>query len=111
MPLTVNQARRLIQEDDAFLERAVVIVYDRQHEHEKGSRSKADRSIYRNGFGLSAADASRISYNARWVLSGRHLTGWHLEEARRRMLKYSAQVADALERMERARLRRARQAA
>ena len=96
-----------INTDDAFLERAVVLLYTRQTLDERKPTAPSDRTIHLNRRGFNAADASRLSYYGRWVRSGRHLTGWHLAKARELTWKYRRQVSEAVFFTERARERRA----
>lgn len=82
---------------DYAVERAIVALYNRQTGDEQSSRD----TRHRNGVGFSGADARLGSYWARWVLSGKNLTGKHLLNARKMSLKYIKQLSEiATERME-----------
>lgn len=70
--------------------RAMVAIYKRQTADEaRGGYTAAS-----NGRGFNKADASRGTYYARWVLSGRKLSGRHLEKARKMALRYRRQLAE-----------------
>ena len=93
MTHTQDSIRHLLATNDRAVERALVVLYDRQEADEKVS----DETRHDNNVGFNSADARKLSYYARWVISGRHLDGWHLMEARRRVGKYSRQLLEAAE--------------
>lgn len=78
-----DKGRRAVQ-------RAMVVLYNRQTQEEQAS----DSTHKLNNIGFSGADARLGSYYARWVLSGRDLSGSHLERARKMALKYRRQLLD-----------------
>ena len=88
-PWTAQSIRALLARCDQAVERAVVAIYRRQTQDEQ----QTDETRHRNGIGFAACHAGRGSYYARWVLSGRHLDGLHLEKARRMMRSYAGQLA------------------
>ena len=45
-----------------------------------------------NGVGFSSCDANKLSYYAKWILAGKHLSGKYLEDALKKLLKYSKQA-------------------
>jgi len=67
------------------VERAITVLYANQTTDERAVSAK----------GFNSADASRLSYYARWVGSGRHLTGHHLDRARATVGKYWRQLLRA----------------
>ncbi len=79
----------LLDRNDLAVERAVVALYRRQTEDEKDSQ----QTKHHNGVGFNAVHAWMGSYYARWVLSGRHLDGRHLERARKMAKRYVGQLA------------------
>lgn len=99
--LSRNSIKRLLETDNRAVERAMIVLYDRQTADEK--QTSDTRHTNRRGF--SSAHASKGSYYARWVLGGRHLTGRHLDNARKIACHYTAQLLSAsqekLERLER----------
>lgn len=70
--------------------RCLVRLYERQTIDER----RSDLTRWDNKVGFSAPDAKRGSYYARWVLSGRELSGNHLENARKMAIKYRRQLVD-----------------
>lgn len=85
-----EQVKALLLSNDRAVERAISALYARQTEDEKSSSS----TQHPNGRGFNAFDANQGSYWARWVNSGRHLTGKHLVGARQMCLKYVGQLVE-----------------
>lgn len=85
---TRDQINAIIRNRNDAVDRGIVILYDLQTADEKDSRS----TRHRNGRGFNAGDAKEGTRFAKWVLSGRSLSGWHLEKARAMCLKYSGQL-------------------
>ncbi len=75
--------------NNVWLERGIVAIDARQTSDEQSS----GQTKYENGRGWNSADASYGSYLARYIRSGRHLSGQHLQRARRMMAKYAGQLA------------------
>lgn len=72
------------------IQAALIRIYDRQTRDEKSTNV----TKHTNKIGFTACDASRGSFYARWVLSGRALEGHHLYRARCMAFKYRRQLAD-----------------
>ena len=87
---TPEAIRVLLDRSDKAVERAVVAIYDRQTCDEQARED----TIHRNGVGFAACHAYRGSYYARWILAGRHLTGQHLDKARRMVRWYAKQLCE-----------------
>lgn len=87
---TRGQIIKLLRERNSAVEKGIVRIYQLQTRDEQ----RSDTTKYRNNVGFSAADAKRGSKCATWVLSGRHLSGWHLDKARDLCVKYSGQLTD-----------------
>lgn len=87
---TRETIKALIERSDEAVERAVLAIWRRQTEDEKD----AEETKHRNGVGFASCHATLGSYCARWLLSGRHLDGRHLANARRMMRWYAGQLAD-----------------
>lgn len=79
----------LIEANDHAVERAILAIYARQTHDEKA----VSTSKHLNGRGFAASHASKGSYYARWIMSGRRLTGYHLQRARTIALRYAGQLA------------------
>ena len=84
-----NQVESLLLSNDRAVERAMVVLYQCQTVSEQHSGSTQEL----NGRGFNAFHAKRGSYYAKWVLSGKHLTGHHLAAARRMACHYARQLA------------------
>lgn len=82
--------RTLLTSSDTAVERAMVALYLRQTADEQ--HTSATRVL--NGRGFSAFNAERGTYYAKWVLSGRRLTGRHLVRARRIATYHARQLAE-----------------
>lgn len=88
--MTKDQIKSLLLSNDRAVERAICALYARQTADERSSST----TQHCNARGFNAFDAARGSYWARWVNSGRKLTGRHLEGARQMALKYAGQLAE-----------------
>lgn len=87
--MTIDEAKNLIQTSDRAVMRAMVALYNLQTEAEKHT----GKTTNLNGVGFSGAHSRRGTYYAKWCLSGRDLTGHHLENARKIALRYTRQLA------------------
>ena len=89
--LTKDFIANLLRTNDAAVERAMVVLYERQTQDERSTST----TRHHNQRGFSSAHASKGSYYARWVRSGRRLTGHHLDRARKIALHYTSQLLEA----------------
>lgn len=80
----------LLTMKDAAVERAIVAIYNRQTDDEQ----RSEDTKHLNGIGFTGADARLGSYYAKWILSGKHLNGNHLNKARLMSLKYVRQLCE-----------------
>lgn len=87
---TPSLVAMLLQNNDLAVERAMVTLYERQTLDEK----QTSDTKHTNQRGFNCAHASKGSYYARWVKSGKHLTGHHLEKARAIALRYTRQLTE-----------------
>lgn len=88
MPITVEMVRSNLETKDRWVERGILALYARQTEFEKATKT----TIENNKRGFDAFDAKTGSYMARWLLSGRPLSGYWLRRARKMALKYAIQL-------------------
>jgi hypothetical protein len=88
--MTKSQVRQLLLTNPRAVERAILALYHCQTVDEQRSSATCEN----NGKGFSAAHAERGSYLARWLLSGRHLTGPWVDKARAIALHYCGQLSD-----------------
>lgn len=78
----------LLASDDYAVEKAILAIYKLQTEDERNEGT----TKHSNSVGFSGADANRGTYYARWIKSGRKLTGEHLSKARAMVTKYRKQL-------------------
>ena len=87
---TEQQIVALLDRSDLAVERAVVAIFNRQTSDEKSTSA----TRYLNGVGFRSNHASKGSHYARWVNSGKRLTGKHLELARHIAKQYRRQLCE-----------------
>ena len=85
---TEAEIRGMLQQSNHAVERGIVAIYKRQTESEQA----AEETRVLNKVGFSAFHAKRGTYYAKWVNSGKHLTGNHLEKGRELILHYAGQL-------------------
>ena len=85
---TPEEIRALLDRSLEAVERAVVAIYRRQTEDEK----EAYETKHHNRVGFAACHAGLGTYYAKWILSGKHLSGSHVERARRMVRHYAGQL-------------------
>ena len=90
MEYTVDQIKNLLQNNDIAVNRAMVALYNEQTESEK-SCNQTNES---NGRGFSYRTAPKGTYYAKWVLSGKSLSGYHLDNARKIALFHAKQLTN-----------------
>ncbi len=86
---TKEEVREKLWNSQKWLERGILAIYEKQTIEEKVK----EHSLDHNKVGFSGPDASYLSYIARWLKSGRTLSGKHFEKVRMKMLKYAGQLA------------------
>lgn len=89
---TVDVVRHKLKTDTKWVEAAILRLFDFQTADEQN----AEIAKYRNGKGFNGSDARRLSYYAKWIKSGRHLSGKHLEVAHKRVPKYASQILELI---------------
>lgn len=85
---TIETIKAKLSTDAKWIERALIVLHERQTADEQQSEA----TIEANGIGFNAFDARTLSYYANWVMGGRHLTGKHLEKAKKALPKYAKQI-------------------
>jgi len=85
---TREEVNALLDRNPRAVERGIVRLYIRQEatERSQGVTTK------QNGIGFNAFWAGSGTYYARWILSGKQLSGGHLEKARKCCRVHSAQL-------------------
>lgn len=81
----------LLSRNDRAVERAIVVLFENQTADEQLSAN----TRHENGRGFRKNHARKGTYYAKWVLSGRKLTGEHLENARGMARLYVRQLVEA----------------
>jgi|SRR6478609_7057768 len=85
---SIDEIKHNLATNPKWTERAIIKLYEWQTADEQ----EADVTKYHNNVGFNGGDAPRLSYYAKYLLSGRHLTGHHLEKAQKMVKKYSSQI-------------------
>jgi transcription initiation factor IIE alpha subunit len=90
---SVDYIKSQLQNNLQWLERAIVVLYEYQTADEQSTRD----TRYTNGVGFNGRDARRMSWYAQYLQRGNHLTGKHVEIAKRVMPKYAKQIQKIIE--------------
>ena len=85
---TRTEIEALINTNDRAVERAMVAIWERQTADEQETQD----TRHHNGIGFSGWTAKSGTYFARWVQSGRTLSGKHLVKARKIALHHAGQL-------------------
>lgn len=85
---TRSEIETLLSTNPRAVERGLVAIWNRQTQDEKS----ASDVKHHNGIGFAASTARRGSYLAKWVSSGRTLTGKHLENGRKITMLHAGQL-------------------
>ena len=85
---TPETIKALLDRDVLAVERAVVAIYRRQTADEQ----ECYETKHHNRVGFAACHAGLGTYYAKWILSGKHLSGSHVERARRMVRHYAGQL-------------------
>lgn len=91
--IDIATIKRLLLTNDRAVERAMVVLFERQTASEQSAHSTTES----NGRGFSAFDAKSGTYYAQWVMSGRRLSGRFLTKARVMSLRYARQLLEVAE--------------
>ena len=86
--MTAEEIKAKITTDQNWLERAILAIFARQTADEQRSEETKED----NGRGFTGPDAHMMSYWAKWIQSGKHLSGTHLSRAFVRIGKYAGQL-------------------
>ena len=79
----------LIARNPRAVERAMVALLAKQTQDEQAT----EQTRHSNGVGFSGCNARRGTYYAKWVLSGKHLTGRHFDSATKIAKMHAGQFA------------------
>lgn len=81
---------RSLNTNPLAVEKAMLILLSRQTDDEK----RESEAKYRNNRGFGGNTVTKGTYFAKWVASGRHLTGHHLERARKIAIHHRKQLLE-----------------
>ena len=87
---TRDEIDHLLDTRPAAVERGILQLFKLQTTSEK----RAQTTQLKNDVGFCSWAARRGSYYAQWILSGKHLTGSHLEKARKITKHHSRQLTE-----------------
>lgn len=87
---TREQIDGLLDKSRLAVERAIVVLFERQTSDEQAHGA----TKHSNNRGFSQAYAHYGTYCARWVLSGKSLSGKHLDKCRHIAKKHSKQLVE-----------------
>jgi len=93
MEYTKEQIQELLTTDIRWTERAVLVLFDRQT---KDEQNRLD-TVHNNGIGFNGVDGRYMSWVAKYLRNGNHLSGHHIEKVRSRLPKYWKQIQDIIE--------------
>lgn len=85
-----DELSELLNKNNRAVERAIVVLFERQTQDEQN----IEDAIYRNNQGFSGSTVKRGSYYARWIMSGKHLSGKYLDNARKIAQLHIRQLVD-----------------
>ncbi|MFA5071154.1 MAG: hypothetical protein WC511_02175 [Candidatus Pacearchaeota archaeon] len=86
----IDEIRENILKSDYWVERAILVLYNQQTEEEKKER----RCLIPDGKGFDNADISTMSSFVAYAKKYRGFTAHQIFEARKRLMKYLAQLTD-----------------
>jgi len=86
---SIEYIDNLLITNDKAVERAIVALYKLQTPEEQAGKRTNDR----NGIGFNQNDAPLGTYCAKWVLSGKRLSGPYLDKSRQLALRYHRQLS------------------
>ena len=87
---TRSEIEDMVRTNPLAVERAMVALLSRQTQDEQTQGS----TRHNNRKGFAACNSKRGTYYAKWVQSGRQLTGQHLEKAQKIALFHAGQLTD-----------------
>jgi hypothetical protein len=85
---TRAEIENLLRNNNMAVEKGIVAIFERQTADEQESES----TNHHNNIGFCGWAARNGTYYAKWVKSGRRLTGSHLEKARNIALHHAGQL-------------------
>ena len=89
---TKEYIQEKLSTDIRWIERGVIVLFGRQTDDEQRSSS----TVYQNGMGFTGSDSRYLTYISNYLLSGRHLSGRHLEKVSKKLPKYWRQIQEEI---------------
>jgi hypothetical protein len=92
---TKDQIKTKLSTDIRWMERALIVLFNRQTFEEQDSGST---HVYNNR-GFTGSDARYLTYISKWLMSDsrNHLSGKHLEKCKKILPKYWRQIKDEID--------------
>lgn len=95
--MTKEYIQEQLQFNPKWIERGLVVLYNRQTQDEKENVM----TKWENGVGFNGSDVKYLTYCSKWVLSGRSLSGVHLNKCGKMLKKYWKQIQQEIEKKSR----------
>jgi len=95
MEFTKEIIKEKLSTDNRWVEKAIIVIYNRQTSTEQNNKFTSEK----NGVGFTGYDANYFTYLANYLLKNKnnHLTGKHLDKAKKSMPKYWKQIKTEIE--------------
>ena len=90
---TKELIKEKLSSDVRWMERGVIVLLNRQTDEERKSSS----TILENGRGFNGTDVRYLTWVGNYLLSGRHLSGHHIEKVGKKLPKYWKQIMEEIE--------------
>jgi len=86
---TTTRIREKLETSDEMVKRSLLVLYDYQTTVEQNSQE----TVENNGVGFNGVDAPFLSSVAEWVMKGNRITPKQMVIVRKKIYKYSTQLA------------------
>jgi hypothetical protein len=93
MTYTKEYIQEKLSSDVRWMERAVIVLFDRQTDDEQVT----DSTVHQNGRGFNGTDSRYLTYVSKYLLKGGRLTGPHVSKVGRKLPKYWRQILEEIE--------------
>jgi hypothetical protein len=93
MSFTKEFIKDKLANDVRWMERALLVLLARQTTDEQNS----DRTIHSNSRGFNGVDGHYLTYVAKYIQKGNHLSGKHIIKVAHRLPKYWNQILEEIE--------------
>lgn len=92
MNYSIETVREKLATNQKWVEGAIVKLYEFQTAEEQ----QGEYTTKKNNIGFNAFDAKTLTYYAKWIQSGKHLSGKYLGTAYKLMPKYAGQILSCI---------------